>query len=86
MDKLVGININGLSVNLGKHKEVGILLKEKSLWTQVIHCFNHCVEFALIDAFRTTSFEEVDSTLCKLYYIYQKSPKCLSELRELSEA
>ena len=24
--------------------------------------------------------------LCKLYYLYQKSPKRLSELRELSEA
>ena len=41
---------------------------------------------ALKDAFRITSFEEVDSMLCKLYYLYQKSPKHLSVLRELSEA
>ena len=37
------------------------------------------------DAFRTTSFEEVESMLCKLY-LYKKTPKCLSELRELFEA
>ena len=52
----------------------------------MIHCFNHFVELALKDVFRTTSFEEVDSMLCKLYYLYQMSPKRLSELRELSEA
>ena len=61
MDKLVGINVDGKSVNLGKG--VGTLLKEKSPWIQVIHRFNYCVEHALKDAFRTTSFEEVDSML-----------------------
>ena len=86
MDELVGINVDGASVNLGRHKGVGTLLKEKSPWIQVIHCFNHRVELALKDAFRTTSFEEVDSMLCKLYCLYQRSPKRLSELRELSQA
>ena len=50
---------------------MGTLLKEKLPWIK--------------DAFRTTSFEEVDSMLCKLYSIYQKSPKRISELRELSK-
>ena len=85
MDKLVGINVNGASVNLGRYKGMDTFLKEKSPWIQVMHCFNHLVELALKDAFRTTSFEEVDSMLCKLHYLYQKSPKRLSELRELSE-
>ena len=71
MDKLVGINVDGTSVNLDKHKGVGTLLKEKSPWIQVMHCFNHCVELTLKDAFRTTSFEEIDSMSCKLYYLYQ---------------
>ena len=44
MDKLVGINVDVASVNLGKHKGMGKLLKEKSPWIQVIHCFNHRVE------------------------------------------
>ena len=60
MDKLVGINVDGASVNLDKRKSVGTLLKEKDPW---IHCFNHRVELALKDVFRTTSFEEVDSML-----------------------
>ena len=29
MDKLVGINVDGASVNLGTHKGVSTLLKEK---------------------------------------------------------
>ena len=86
IDKLVGINVDCASVNLGKHKGVGTLLKEKSPWIQVIHCFNHRVELALKDAFSNTLFEEVDSMLCKLYHLYQKIPKRLSELRKLSEA
>ena len=85
IDKLVGINVNGASVNLGRYKGMGTFLKERSPWIQVMHCFNHLVELTLKDAFRTTSFEEVDSMLCKLHYLYQKSPKRLSELRELSE-
>ena len=44
----------------------------------MIHCFNHPVELALKDAFRTIAFEEVDSILCKLYYLYQNNPKDLS--------
>ena len=51
-----------------------------------MHCFNHRVELALKDAFRPTSFEEVDSMLYKFYYLYQKSSERLSEFRELSEA
>ena len=65
---------------------MGTLQKQKSPWIQVIHCFNHRVELALKDVFRTTSFEEVDSMLCKLYHLYQKSTKRLSQLREPSEA
>ena len=33
MDKLIGINVDGASVNLSKHKGVGTLLKEKPLHT-----------------------------------------------------
>ena len=51
-----------------------------------MHCFNHRVELALKDASRPTSFEEVDSMLCKFYYLSQKSSESLSEFRELSEA
>ena len=68
----MGINVNGASVNLGKHRGVGKLLQEKATWLQVIHCFNHLVELALKDAFITTGFEDIDTILCKLYYLYKK--------------
>ena len=42
-DKLVGINVDGAGVNVGKHRGVGKLIQEKATWLQVIHCFNHQV-------------------------------------------
>ena len=59
---------------------------KKATWLQMIHCFNHQVELALKDAFKTTAFEDIDTMLCKLSYLYQKSAMHLSELRALSEA
>ena len=84
--KLVGIGVDWASVNLGKHSRVGKLIQEKVTWLQVIHCFNHWVELVLKDTFKTTAFEDIDTTLCKLCYLYQKSAKSLCELRILSEA
>ena len=84
-DKFVGINVDGAGVNLGKHRGVRKLVQEKATWLQVIHCFNHRVELALKNAFKITAFEDINTMLCKLYYLYQKSAKCLSELRSLSE-
>ena len=62
--KLVGMNVDGASMNLGIHKGVGIFLKEKGPWVQVIDCFDHRVELALEGAFRIPSFKGVDSILC----------------------
>ena len=36
MDKLVGINVDGASVNLSKHKGVGTLLKEKRMFSRML--------------------------------------------------
>ena len=85
-DLLLGLNVDGASVNVGKHKGVGTQLKEKAPWLQVIHCFNHRVELALKDAFKNTQFEKIEEMLLKLYYLYQKSSKRLRELRELADA
>lgn len=83
---MVGINVNGASINLEKHRGVDKLVQEKATWLQVIHCFNHRVDLASKDAFKTTAYEDTDTMLCKLYFLYQKSAKCLSELGTLSEA
>jgi len=42
------------------------------------------LELALKEAFSGTYFKEIDDCLLKLYYLYEKSPKRLRGLRELS--
>ncbi|XP_057291390.1 zinc finger protein 862-like [Hydractinia symbiolongicarpus] len=85
--RLVGFNADGASVNMGRKKGVGALIKETAPWVEVVHCFNHRIELAIKDAFNTVkAFHDVDELLLKLYYLYQKSPKRLQGLRNFSEA
>ena len=80
--KLAGFNVNGTLVNTGIHKGLVQPLRESSPCLNVVHCFNHHIELAIKN---TTFFEDIDTLLTKLYYLYRKSPKCLRELREFSE-
>ena len=77
-EKMVGLNVDGASVNMGKFTGLGTRLKVEAPWLQVIHCFNHHLELALNDAFsQSPVFSTVDTFISKLYYLYQKSPKQL---------
>ena len=40
-NRLVGINLDGASVNIGRKRGVATLLKESLPWLKVVHCFNH---------------------------------------------
>ena len=60
-------------------------MKESSPWLQVIHCFKHRLELSIKDAFKNDAFIKIDEMLMKLYYLYQKSPKRLRELKRMSE-
>ena len=71
-DKLAGINVYRASVNFAKHGGIGKLVQEKATWQQVIHCFNHRLEQVLKDANKPTAFEDTDTMLYKLHYLYQK--------------
>ena len=82
---LFGLNVDGASVNTGIHGGLGALLRQSAEWLTVVHCFNRRLELAAKDAFKGTFFDEVDTMLIKLFYLYQKSPKRLRELREFSE-
>ena len=84
--KLVSVNLDGASVNMGHISGLGKLIQDNSPWCSVVHCFNHCLELAVKDSFKGTYFNEVDKMLTKLYYLYQKSPKRLKELREFGNA
>ena len=86
-DQLVGFNADCASVNMGKKKGVGTLIKQTAPWIEIVHCFNHRVELAIKDAFKgIKAFTDIDQFLLKLYYLYQKSPKRLRGLRNFAEA
>ena len=55
-------------------------------WLQVIHYFNYRLELAIKDAFKNDNFNKIDETLMNFYYLYQKSPKRLRELKHIAEA
>ena len=50
-DKLVGLNLDGASVNMGKHNGLNVLVRDEAPWVKVVHCFNHRLELAIKDAF-----------------------------------
>ena len=50
-ERLLGLNVDGANVNTGIHKGLGAKIKEEADWLQLVHCFNHCLELALKDAF-----------------------------------
>ena len=45
--KIVGLNVDGASVNTGEFNGLGAKMKAMAPWLEVIHCFNHRLELAL---------------------------------------
>ena len=84
--KMMGLNVDGASINIGVHNGVEVLMQADSPWFQVIHCFNHCLELTIKDAFKHNNFNKTDEMLMKFYYLYQNSPKSLRELKCIAEA
>ena len=73
-NRLVGINLNRASVNMGRNHGIATILKESLPWLEVVHCFNHRLELALRDTFKDIkSFQMIDQMLMKIYYLYQNS-------------
>ena len=84
---IVGLNVDGASVNTGKFTGLGARMKEKTPWLEVNHCFNHRLGLTLKDVFRQSpAFESIESLITNLYNLYQTSPKRLRCLNELAEA
>ena len=40
-DHLVGLNLDGASVNISKHNGLNVLIRNAAPWIEVVHCFNH---------------------------------------------
>ena len=45
---------DGASVKTGIRRGIGIKIKEDVPWSMLVHCFNHHLELAIKDVFRTT--------------------------------
>ena len=84
-ERLLGLNVDGASVDTGIHKSLRAKLKEEADWLQLFHCFNHRLEFALKDAFSNSAFNAVDEFLNEIYSLYQTSPKIPCELQRMAE-
>ena len=75
-----------VNVSIWVNTGLNILVRNEAAWVKVVHCFNHRPELAIKDAFNESAFySNIDEMLSKLYWLYQKSPKRLTELKELSE-
>ena len=83
---ILGLNVNGASLNTGIHGGLGVLIKELAPWLKLIHCFNHHLELVIKDAFKNTAFAKIDEMLSELYKLYQYSSKRLTELKRFAEA
>ena len=83
--RLANLSVDGASVNTGIHNGLEVKMRELAAWLSTIHCFNHSLELAFKDTFNIAFFKEVDNMLLKLFYLYQKSPKHLIELKMFGE-
>ena len=83
--KLVGFTSDGASVNRSNKNGVKTILREQSEWLVFIWCIAHRLELALSDALTGTVFDDIDEMLLRSYYLYQKAPKKLRQLRELHD-
>ena len=85
-DKLVGPNLDKATINIGKHNGVNVLFRDEAPWVEAVHCFNHQLELAIKDVFIESTFYSNIDEMLSLYWLYQKSPKRLTQLKELSKA
>ena len=46
-DKLVGLNLDGASVNMGRMNGLGKLVRDEAPWVEIVHCFNHRLVLAI---------------------------------------
>ena len=84
-ERLVCLCVDGAAVNLGHRHGVAALLQEDVPWLVAIHCLNHRLELGVKNALTKTYMDEITTMLTNLYYVYEKSPKRLRELKAIGE-
>ena len=84
-NKLIGFTSDDASVNRGDKNSVKTSLRENSPWLVFIWCIAHRLELAIENALQGMIFDTIDEMILRLFYLYQKAPKKLHQLRELHE-
>ena len=84
-NKLIGFTSESASLNRGDKNSVKTLLRENSPWLAFIWCIAHRLELAIKNALQGTIFNTIDEMILRLFYLNQKAPKKLRQLRELHE-
>ena len=83
--KNIEFTSDGASINHGEQNSVKTVLREKSPWLVFSWCMAHQLELALGEAFCDTEIKTIDNMLLRNFYMYQKGPKKLGEIRELHD-
>ena len=84
-ERMACLCADGAAVNMGIRRGLAALLRKDMPWLIAMHCLNHRLELSAKDAFKKTYMDEISTMLTSLYYVYEKSPKRLRELRNMGD-
>ena len=82
---LVGGGTDGASVNISQHNSIKARLFESIPWIFWSWCYAHCLELSSRDGLSSQLFRSIEEMLLRLYYLYEKSPKKVRQLKEIVE-
>ena len=84
---LVCLTTDGAAVNFGRVKGALTRMLELLEWDALkFHCFNHNLELGIKDSYRVeSSFENIQSTLITLFYLFKNSGKSWRLFRVVGE-
>ena len=82
---LVGGGTDGASVNISQHNSIKARLFESIPWIFWSWCYAHHLELSSRDGLSSQLFRSIEEMLLRLYYLYEKSPKKVRQLKEIVE-
>lgn len=84
-EKLVGICLDGASVNFGLYRGVATRMKSHVAGAIAVHCVAHRLELIISDALKNIVLaRQCEDILKFVYKLYSKSPKLLNELKDMA--
>ena len=76
---------DGASVNLAQHTSIRSKFQNYLPWIYWSWCYAHRLELSSKDALVSSLFQSIEGMLLRLYYLYEKSPKKVRELKGIVE-